>query len=74
MVKQTRQHGYLFKFDKVIATAPLLFSHLILFPSEGALDYLYEPVDNASGEVIIRFFPVYYTTAVKGDSFPRLPE
>jgi hypothetical protein len=46
----------LFKFDKVNATAPLIFSHLIIFSSGAALADIYEPVDNASGEIIIRFF------------------
>ena len=73
-IKQTEQHGYLFKFDKVNATAPLIFSHLIIFSSGAALADIYEPVDNASGEIIIRFFQVHYTTVVKGDSVPRLPE
>ena len=56
MAQQTGQHGYLFKFDKVNATAPLIFSHLIIFSSGAALADIYEPVDNASGEIIIRFF------------------
>ena len=37
MVKQTGQHGYLFKFDKVNATAPLIFSHLIIISSGAVL-------------------------------------
>ena len=37
MVKQTGQHGYLFKFDKVNATAPLVFSHLTIFSSGAVL-------------------------------------
>ena len=69
MVKQTGQHGYLFKFDKVNATAPLIFSHPIIFSSGAALADIYEPVDNASGEVITRFLHSYYTITVKGDSF-----
>ncbi len=33
MVKQTRQHGYLFLFDKVNATALFLFIYLVLLSS-----------------------------------------
>ena len=65
MVKQTGQHGYLFRFDKVNATASFLFIRQIIFSSEAESDYLDEPVDNAVREDIIRFFPLHYTIAVK---------
>ena len=69
MAEQTGQKGYLFMFDKVNSTASMIFSHLMIFPSGASLAYLYEPVDNASGEVITRFLHSYYTMTVKGDSF-----
>ena len=74
MAEQTGQHGYLFKFDKVNATASMIFSHLMIFSSGIALAYLDEPVDYTAEEDIIRFLQVYYTIPVKGDSIPRLPE
>ena len=73
MAQQTGQHGYLFRFDKVNATASLVFRHPMIFSSGAALAYLVEPVDYAEKEGIIRFLPVYYTIAVKGDSISRLP-
>ena len=65
MVKQTRQEGYLFKFDKVNATASLIFSHPMIFSSGASLAYLDKPVDYADEEGIIRFLPVHYTITVK---------
>ena len=72
MAEQTGQHGYLFKFDKVNATASLLFRSLMIFSSGTTLAYLDEPIDYAAEEDIIRFLPVYYTIPVKGDSISRL--
>ena len=70
MAKQTGQHGYLFKFDKVNATAPLIFSHLIIFSSGAALADIYEPVDNASGEIIIRFIKYIIPRLSKETRYP----
>ena len=74
MANQTRQEGYLLKFDKVNATASLIFSYPMIFSSGAALTYLDKPVDNAAKEGIIRFSPIYYTITVKGDSILHLPE
>ena len=74
MVKQTRQEGYLFKFDKVNATASLIFSYPMIFSSETTLAYLDEPVDYTAEESIIWFLPVYYTITVKRGLILLLPE
>ena len=74
MVKQTRQEGYLFKFDKVNTTASLIFSHPMIFSSGASLAYLDKPVDYADEEGIVRFLPVYYTITVKRGLILLLPE
>ena len=55
MVQQTGQHGYLFMFDKVNATASWIFSHPMISSSGVTLAYPDEPVDYSAEEGIIRF-------------------
>ena len=74
MAEQTGQHGYLFKFDKVNATASLIFSYPMIFSSETTLAYLDEPVDYTAEESIIWFLLVYYTITVKRGLILLLPE
>ena len=64
----------MFKFDKVNATASLIFSYPMIFSSETTLAYLDEPVDYTAEEDLIRFLQVYYTILVKEDSILLLPE